>query len=106
MAASGGNAIQDLMGGYGLRYMGYPIVVSQVLPTDTGDLSDDAMLLFGNLQLSSTLGDRRDVRVFRSDHRYMDTDQIGISFTARFDIVNHDYGDATTAGPVVALVGE
>jgi HK97 family phage major capsid protein len=106
MAGAGGNTIQDMQGGYGRSYMGYPIVVSQVLPTATTDLSDVAMLLFGDLKKSSTLGDRRDMRVFPSEHRYMDTDQIGVRATCRFDIVNHDYGDATNAGPIVALVGE
>lgn len=108
MAAAGGNTIQDMAGGYGRSYMGYPIVVSQVLPTSTGDLSDLPMLYFGDLSLASTLGDRRDVRVFPSEHRYMDTDQIGVRGTTRFDIVVHDNGDTTTgsAGPIVALVGE
>ena len=34
-----------------------------------------------------------------------DTDQIGVRGTARFDIVNHDVGDTTNAGPIVALCG-
>lgn len=106
MAAAGGNTIQNLQGGYGLSYLGFPIVISQVLPAVTTDLSDVAMLLFGNLSKSSTMGDRRAVRVFVSPHRYMDTDQIGIIFTSRFDIVNHDVGTTTAAGPMVALVGE
>lgn len=106
MAAAGGNTIQDMAGGYGRSYMGYPIVVSQVLPTSTGDLSDLPMLYFGDLSKAATLGDRRDMRVFPSEHRYMDTDQIGVRGTARFDIVNHDYGNTTVAGPIVALVGE
>lgn len=106
MAAANGNAIQNLMGGYGPAYLGYPIVISQVLPTSTGDLSDAAMLLFGDLSLASAFGDRRDTTVFPSEHRYMDTNQLAVRATERFDFVVHDYGDSTTAGPVVALVGE
>ncbi len=105
MANAGGNTIQNMEGGYGRSYMGYPIVVSQVLPTSTSAINDVAMLYFGDLAMSSTMGDRRDMMVFPSEHRYMDTDQIGIRFTSRFDIVNHDYGDTTVAGPIVALVG-
>lgn len=108
LANAGGNTIQTMQGGYQRSYMGYPIVVSQVLPTSTGDLSDLPMLYFGDLRKSSTMGDRRDVRIFPSEHRYMDTDQIGVRGTERFDIVHHDVGDTTTgsAGPIVALVGD
>ena len=107
-AIAGGNNTQTLREGVGLSYLGYPIVISQVCPTSTGDLSDLPMLYFGDLSKSSALGDRRQLRVFPSEHRYMDTDQIGIRGTTRFDVVHHDVGDTTTgnAGPVVALVGE
>src|SRR5262249_31804110 len=46
MAASGGNTIQDMMGGYGRAYLGYPIVVSQVLPTSVSTINDVPMLYF------------------------------------------------------------
>lgn len=105
-AAAGGNNPQTLSGGFTDNYAGYPIVTSQVLPAGAAtDYSGLPMLYFGDLSKSSTLGDRREIRIFASDHRYMDTDQIGIRGTSRFDIVNHDLGDTTTAGPVVALCG-
>jgi len=108
MAAAGGNTIPTIEAGYRPMYLGYPIVIAQSLPTSTGDLSDLPMLYFGDLSKAATLGDRRDVRVFPSEHRYMDTDQIGVRGTCRIDIVVHDVGDTTTgnAGPIVALVGE
>ena len=62
------------------------------------------MLLFGDLSKSSALGDRRVVKVFPSEHRYMDTDQIGIRGLERIDIVNHDVGTTSAAGPIVALL--
>jgi HK97 family phage major capsid protein len=107
-ASAGGNTTQTLREGLGLSYLGHPIEISQVMPTSTGDLSDVPMLYFGDLRKSSALGDRRQVRVFPSEHRYMDTDQIGVRGTERFDIVHHDVGDTTTGngGPIVALVGE
>jgi HK97 family phage major capsid protein len=108
-AAAGGNTLETLSNGkVGRSWLGVPIVISQVLPSSQGDLSDLPMLYYGDLSLSSTMGDRRDVRIFQSEHRYMDTDQIGIRGTCRFDIVNHDVGDTTTgvAGPIVALVGD
>lgn len=108
-AVAGGNNVMTLTDGkVGRNWLGHEIVISQVCPTSTGDLSDVPMLYFGDLSLSSSMGDRRDVRVFPSEHRYMDTDQIGIRGTERIDIVHHDVGDTTTgnAGPIVALVGE
>ena len=105
MAAAGGNNIQNLMGGYGYSYLGYPIVISQVLQTTTSTINNVPMLLFGDLRLSSTLGDRRGMRVMPSEHRYLELDQIAIRCTQRFDIVNHDMGDTSVAGPIVALIG-
>ncbi len=105
-ATAGGNTVQTLQGGIGENYLGYPIVISQVLPAGAStDYDALPMCLFGDLSKSSSLGDRRQVRIFPSTHRYMDLDQIGILATERFDIVNHDLGDGTTAGPVVALTG-
>lgn len=105
-AAAGGNTVQTLQGSTGDNYLGYPIVISQVLPAGAStDYDGLPMLFFGDLSKSSALGDRRQVRVFPSEHRYMDTDQIGIRGTERFDIVHHDLGDGSTAGPIVALTG-
>jgi len=105
-AAAGGNNPQTLSGDFMDSYAGYPIVTSQVLPAGPStDYSGLPMLFFGDLSKSSTLGDRREIRIFPSDHRYMDTDQIGILGTSRFDIVNHDLGTTSAAGPIVALCG-
>lgn len=105
-ATAGGNTVQTLQGTTGENYLGYPIVISQVLPAGVGtDYDALPMVLFGDLSRSSSLGDRRQVRIFPSAHRYMELDQIGILATERIDIVNHDLGDGTTAGPIVALTG-
>jgi hypothetical protein len=85
-------------------YMAWPIRMTPKLP-GSGSQSGKCMLFFGDLSLASSLAERREISVMRSEHRYMDTDQIGVLGTERFDIVNHDLGDNTKAGPVVALVG-
>jgi HK97 family phage major capsid protein len=104
-ALAGGNTTQTLRDGLGLSYLGYPIVISQALPSSTSQLTDGSvMFLFGDLSKSSALGDRRMVKVFPSEHRYMDTDQIGIRGLERIDIVNHDVGTTSAAGPIVALL--
>ncbi len=105
MLAAGGNNMTDVSQGYSPRYMGYPIVISQVLPTSTSAINDVPMLYFGDLRMSSTMGTRREVRVVPSAHRYIELDQLAFYFTERFDIVNHDYGNTVVAGPIVALIG-
>jgi len=107
IAAAGGNSISDLTGGKPTRsYLGYPVVLDQTLPTATSDISDTAMLFFGDLRLAATMGERRGVTIKSSEHRYIDQDQIGIFGNERVDINVHDLGDNTNAGPLIALIGE
>ena len=104
MAAGGATMIET--GGVRMTaFAGYPIVISQAMPTDTGSLNGEVMLMFGNLSLAGTLGDRRSIRAKTDDSRYLERDQIAVQGTERFDIVIHDLGDDTTTGPVVGLVG-
>jgi HK97 family phage major capsid protein len=78
--------------------------VTQTLPS-TGTLNNKVLLMFGDLSQASTMGSRRGIRFQTTDVRYWETDEIGVKGTERFDIVVHDVGDATTCGPVVALLG-
>jgi HK97 family phage major capsid protein len=106
VAAGGGNTISTLAGPAERRYLGYPIVIDQKMPTSTGDLSNVAMLLFGDMRRAVAFGDRQGFRVLTSNERYMEFDQIGILGIERYDIKVHSLGDGTTAGPIVALIGE
>jgi HK97 family phage major capsid protein len=106
LAASGGNSMMDLAGKPTRAYLGYPVVIDQTLPTTTGDLSDVPMLYFGDLSLAARMGDRRGVSMQTLVERYAEYGQIGIIADERFDIAVHDIGDATNAGPLVALMGE
>ncbi len=103
--AAGGNTIQTLAGAVTQRYLGYEVVVTQSMPTSTGDLVSTAMILFGDLSLAAKFGSRRDVRIKTSEDRYIEFDQIAVQGTERFDINVHDLGDGTNGGPVVALIG-
>ena len=105
-ATAGGNTINTLKGDLGLAFLGHPIVITQVAPAVSTALNNQAMVLFGDLGLASTLGDRRGIQVRRSDDRYFELDQIGMKATTRIDIVVHDAGDGTTAGPIVAGIGQ
>ena len=104
-AAGGGSSSITLAQGLGLQptWAGFPIVINQKLPTAPSN--NEVMLLFGDLQLSTTMGVRRDLRVMTSTERYMEYDQIGILVTERYNVVNHDLGDSSTAGPMVGLMG-
>lgn len=103
MDAGAGNTNATLGAGVGPSFMGYPVVFSQVMNTTLGAQASTNVILFGALQLSSTLGDRRGVALETSKDVYFTTDQIAIRATQRFDINNHDVGDSSTAGPVVIL---
>jgi HK97 family phage major capsid protein len=104
-ATAGGNTVQTISGAFAPSYLGYPIRVSQVLESGTGDLNADWMLGFGNLAQAATFGDRRGFAFAVSNERYFETDQIGLKASERIDIVVHDLGDNTNAGPLVSLVG-
>ena len=86
-------------------YAGYPIIVSQKMPTTTAAQDGEVMLLFGDLRAAAMMGTRRDIRLRILEERYADYDQIGVQATERFDINVHDLGDGDTAGPIVGLVG-
>lgn len=100
---AGGNTVREIASGAEPSFGGYPIVVSAQMPTSP--TNGTVAFLFGDLSLSSTLGDRRGITIKVSTDRYLEFDQIGIMATQRFVIVNHDLGDNTTAGPLVASVG-
>jgi HK97 family phage major capsid protein len=105
IASAGGNSISTLNGEIQYRYLGFPIIISQKMPAVSTTLNGSIMMLFGDLAKASAMGERRSVTIKRSDERYFDADQIGLLGTERVDIVNHDLGDNTNAGPIVGLVG-
>jgi HK97 family phage major capsid protein len=104
LAAGGGNTIDTLTGAATMSWMGYPVVTDQTLPIG-GTINDIPMWYFGDLSLAARMGSRRGISVKVSEDRYIEYDQIAIQATERFDIVVHDIGDASAAGPIVAAMG-
>ncbi len=102
--AAGGNTMGDQANPTPPRWNGFDVVVSQVL-RGSGTLNNQAMVMFGRLDLAATMGDRRGVEIALSKDRYFDTDQVALRGTVRFDVNVHDIGDASGAGPMVALMG-
>jgi len=103
-AASGATA-DDMARGYSMSYMGFPVILSPAMPTVTTDLSDKVMILFGDMRMATSFGDRRGITVKVDESRYLEYDQIAVRATERYDINVHDIGDSSTAGPMVALIG-
>ncbi len=104
-AAAGGNTIQTLGAGpAGQTFLGYPVTFVQVMnSTLTAQTSTEGLCYFGDLRMAATLGNRRGVRVMISEHRYFETDQLGIKATQRYDIKVHETGTSTAAGPLIGL---
>jgi len=99
--AAGGVTAAEVRGPGMRSSLGYPVEVSQVFPkTDT---NSQILALFGDLSKAATFGDRRQTTISISDQAYWANDQVGIKGTERFDIVVHDVGTSTAAGPIVAL---
>jgi HK97 family phage major capsid protein len=103
MDAGGGNSNQNIGAGAPMQFLGYPVVISQVLNSTLAADASAYACLFGDLSLSSAMGSRREIGVDASKDRYFEYRQIAIQGVERFDIVNHDLGSTTAAGPVVAL---
>jgi HK97 family phage major capsid protein len=105
--AAGGNTSADITSGPGMTFLGYPVEVSQVFPSATA--SGQIPVVFGNFRMAGMLGDRRQETIAFSDtatvggQSVWERDQIAVKGSQRFDIVIHDFGSGTVAGPIVAL---
>jgi HK97 family phage major capsid protein len=100
--AAGGNTVADIANGGQQRFLGYPVTLSQVMPSTTANSQVAALL--GNFRLGSTFGDRRMLTLaLSSDYKFAE-DQLAIRGTERFDINIHDVGATGVAGPIVGLI--
>jgi len=108
MHAAGGNTVMDLQGKVVKSFMGYPVVISQVMPKT--DANSQIACLLGDFSLAADFGDRRMTSVAFSEHATVggesvfEYDEVAVRGTERFDINVHDIGDTSAAGPVVGLI--
>lgn len=107
--ASGGVPAAEVANGMRqFRFLGYPVVVSQVMPKT--EANSQVCALLGDLGLASLFGDRRQLSIAYSSEYKFAEDQLAIKGTQRVDINVHDVGnaDATAAnrvpGPIVGLI--
>ena len=103
MDAAGGATPHDYSKGYDAMFKGFPVIKTNVLNSTLSAQTSTVLALFGNLRLSSRLGDRRGFNAMVLNERYAELSQIGIYTTQRFDINNHELGNATDAGAMLAL---
>jgi HK97 family phage major capsid protein len=114
LAAGGTTSVEVVNGVPTPTFLGYPVRVSQVLPTTSA--INQVACLFGSLRLAAKFGDRRGTTISVSDsasvngQSVFERDQLAIRGTKRFDIVVHDVGNASAtaasrvAGPIVGLI--
>jgi HK97 family phage major capsid protein len=104
--SSGADLVSETVNGVTRReYLGWPVRISSTSPQTSASQNGAVMLLFGDLAMSSTIGNRTGAEIKTSTQRFFENDQYLFRGRQRFDLVNHDVGDATTAGPMVGLVG-
>lgn len=102
--AAGGNTNAMLAAGVAKQFMGYPVVITQVMnSTTSAQTSTDGLVYFGNLDMAASMGARRGVTIAVDSSRYFESDQLAIRGTQRFDINVHEKGTASVAGPVIML---
>lgn len=104
MYAGGGNTVSTIGGGSGPSFLGYPVELVQVMNSTLTAQANTPLFCFGDLMMSSTLGDRRGFEVAVSRDFKFSQQQMTIMGWERFGIANHDLGDTSTPGPVIALV--
>jgi HK97 family phage major capsid protein len=90
--------------GLGLTFLGSPVVLTDRLPSGA-DSTGVVMALYGNMANSSIYGTRAGLEIQSSDQVNFLSDQTVIRAIARVAISHHTIGDASNAGPMIALVG-
>ena len=100
---AGGNTQNDVMNSLGLRFMGYPVVLVNVMDSVLGTDNAKTKVLFGDLELGAIYGDRKAMTIRTSTERYAELDQTLMVAVNRFDINVHGVGTNSEVGAIVAM---
>ena len=100
-ALAGGNTAANLAQSTPTTFLGLPVV--WVLKMNATPTSGQVHSYVGDLSLSSIMAVKSDLQIASSTDRYFEADQTAFRAVSRCDINHHSLGDATTAGPVIAL---
>lgn len=104
---AGGNTKDDIEGNQGMFFLGYPVRVSQVMPST--EANDQIPCIFGNLNLGAKMGSRRGETIEFSTEatvgsaNLFEDDLMAVKGTERFALTVHDFGTDTVAGPICGL---
>jgi HK97 family phage major capsid protein len=83
-------------------FMGYEVVFTPAMPS--AEANSQICCLLGDLSMGAYLGERREMRIDRSDQRYFEMGQVGFRASERIDINVFGCGDTTNPGPIVGLI--
>lgn len=100
---AGGNTQNDVQNSLGLRFMGYPVVLVNVMDSTLGTDNSKTKVLFGDLELGAIYGDRKAMTIRTSTERYAELDQTLMVAVNRFDIAVHGVGTTSEVGAIVAM---
>jgi HK97 family phage major capsid protein len=89
--------------GFGLTFMGYPVVLVHPMNAVLGTDLSKVKVLFGDLAMAGALGLRQGYQLRVSQERFVELDQTLVSGVVRATANFHSLGSTTEVGPVVAL---
>lgn len=89
--------------GFGLTFMGYPVVLCHPLNSTLGADSGKIKCLFGDLAMAGALGLRQGYQLRVSQERFVELDQTLVSGVVRATCNFHSLGSTSEVGPVIAL---
>jgi HK97 family phage major capsid protein len=89
--------------GFGLTFMGYPVVLVHPMNSTLGTDVSKVKVLFGDLAMAGALGLRQGYQLRVSQERFVELDQTLVSGVVRATANFHSLGSTTEVGPVVAL---
>ena len=101
--SAGGVTAAEIASGYSPRFFGYPVVISQALPTTATTTDGTVLAYFGDLSQGCYFGDRREITIKTSDSALnaFEQDEVALKGTQRVDIVCANVGSASEAGAVI-----
>lgn len=102
-SAAGGITMMDLQKGMQPTFLGDPVVFTQALPITTAAQVSTIVAWYGDLSLATTMGTRRQMTIKSDESYYFNQDAVAIRCTERYDIVVHEVGTSSVAGPIIAL---
>lgn len=100
LAQGGSNSVAN---GFGLTFLGYPVVLVLPLNSTLGADANKVKCLFGDLSMAGALGIRQGYALRVSQERLVEFDQTLVTGVVRATANFHSLGSTTEAGPVLAL---